>query len=340
MCGLRSQTTLILPLLIILMIGSVVHVRLWANDTKNEDIYFAWVEGGRILAGENPYSRIHAGDMHVNDKYATYFPVFYGFSALTQWAGLSGFAAWIVFWRSVFLGCNLAIAGMLYFLTYPRGRLLGAGFAAAFWLFNRWTLYVTQVAHLDFIAIALLIASLGLFFRHRRASLLLFSLSLGVKQIAIFLAPLYLIWTWHTARQDRLKQTLQAGALIASIPTLVSLPFLAWDAAGFIKSLIFSVTRNPVDHFSVTSLDGYMGWLGMTARLPLFLMLVAVYGLAWRGQIGLYMSSLLALVTFTDFNAVLFRQYLTWIVPLIPLAVLERVRSGGVCDDARNAQSP
>lgn len=337
---LRHQTVFILCLLIILTAGAIVHARLWGSDTTGEDIHYAWIEGGRLLAGENPYSRILAGDMHVNDKYATYFPVFYGFSALTQWAGLSDYATWIAFWRVIFLACNLAIAAMLYFLVYPRGRLLGASFAAAFWLFNRWPLHVTQIAHLDFMAIALLIASLGLFYRHRRASLLLFSLSLGVKQLAIFLVPLYLIWTWQTTRQDRLKQTVRAGVLIASIPVLTSLPFLAWNAEGFIKSLAFSVTRNPADHLSVPSFDGQMGWLGLAARLPMLMMLLAVYGLAWRKQIGFYLGVLLALVIFIDFNAVLFRQYFAWIVPLIPLVVVDWIHAGdlsgrGVSDNLK-----
>ena len=330
----------VLCLLGILVAGVVVHVRLWDWNTEGEDIHYAWQEGARILTDENPYSRILAGNMHDNDKYATYFPVFYELSALTQWAGLSDYAAWIAFWRVVFLACNLAIAVMLYLLVYPRGRLLGASFAAAFWLFNRWTLYVTQVAHLDFVAIFFLIASLGLFHRHRKISLLLFSLSLGVKQIAIFLVPLYLIWIWRTTRQDRLKQTLCAGLLIASIPVLTSLPFLAWNAEGFIKSVIFSVTRNPADHFGAPSVGGHMGWPGITARLPLFFMLLAVYGLAWRGQMGIYLGSLLTLATFVDLNAVLFRQYLAWIVPLIPLAIVDRAHPDSLRGHAGDHDTP
>ena len=324
-------------LLVILVTGALAHVQLWNRDTKGEDVYYSWVEGSRLLNGEDPYARILAGNMRENDKYATYFPGFYGLSALTQAAGLRDYEAWIAFWRVIFLAFDLAIAAMLYLLIYPRGRLLAASFAAAFWLFSRWTLHVTQVAHIDFIPIFLMIASLGLFRRHRWAALLLLSLSLSVKQIAVFLVPLYLIWTWQSARQDKLKQTLLAGLAIASVPILTSLPFLAWHAEGFVKSLAFSVTRNPVDHFSVPSIDGQMGWLGLPARLPMLVMLLAVYALAWRRKVGMYVASLFAMSTFVDFNSVLFRQYLAWIIPLVPLVMLDLWESA---DRASNPQTP
>lgn len=317
---LQSHKIALLALLVILLAGAVVNVRVWNLETKGEDIYYAWVEGGRILGGENPYARVLAGNMRDNDKYATYFPAFYELSALTQWAGLHDYEPWIAFWRVVFLAFNLAIGALLFLLLYPRGQLLAAVFAAAFWLFNRWTLHVTQVAHLDFVPIFLLLISLGLFRKHRWASLLLFSLSLSVKQIGIFLAPLYLIWTWQAVevKGDRLKHTLLAALVIASAPFVTSVPFLAWNAEGLVKSVLFSVTRNPADHFNVASLDGLMGWLGWPGRLPMFALLVLGYALAWRRKVGLYTGSLVVMAIFVNFNTVLFRQYLAWIVPLIP----------------------
>ena len=67
----------------------------------------------------------------------------------------------------------------------------------SFWYFNRWVLTASQIAALDFIPIFLVVVSLGVFERHRKTSLLLFSLSLAIKQIAIFIAPLYLIWEYQ-----------------------------------------------------------------------------------------------------------------------------------------------
>jgi len=312
-------------LLALLVAGAAVNVRLWNSDTKGEDIYYAWVEGGRILNGESPYARVLAGNMRDNDKYATYFPVFYELSALTQWAGLRDYEPWIAFWRTIFLAFNLAIGAALFFLLYPRGQLLAATFASAFWLFNRWVLHVTLVAHLDVIPIFLVIISLGIFRKHRWSSLFLFSLSLGVKQIGIFLAPLYLIWTWQavTTGRDRLRQILLAALVIASVPLVSSLPFLAWNAEGLVKSVLFSATRNPGDHFGAASADGLMGWVGLPAKLPMLGLLALAYGLAWRRKIGMYVATLLVVASFLDFNSVLFLQYLAWLVPLIPLAMCD-----------------
>ncbi len=321
----QHRTIAVACLLVILLAGVVVNVRLWKIDTHYEDIFWAWGEGERLVKGENPYARILAGNMQENHKYPTYFPLFYELSGLTQWAGLHNYEPWIAFWRVIFLAFNLAIAAALFTLIYPRGQLIAAAFAACFWLFNRWTLYVSQVAHLDFIPIFLLIVSLSLFRKHRWVSLLLYSLSLGIKQIGIFVAPLYLIWTWQAVevKSDRLKQTLLAALVIASVPLATSLPFIAWNAEGLVKSVLFSVTREPADDLRLASLDAWMGWLGWPGRLPMFALLVLTYVLAWRRKVGLYTGPLLVMATFVSFNTVFFRQYVAWIVPLLPLVLCD-----------------
>jgi len=52
-------------------------------------------------------------------------------------------------------------------------------------------------------------------------------------------------------------------------------------------------------------------------------LLLLTYLLAWQGKIGRHAAVLLVMVTFIDFNSVLFSQYLIWLVPFIPLAVGE-----------------
>jgi hypothetical protein len=325
MLATSGRKVAMLCLLGLLLAGAAVNARFWKLDTTEQDIYYAWVEGGRILNRENPYARVLAGNMLDNDKYATYFPLFYELSALTEWAGLRDYGSWIGFWRAIFLAINLAIAATLFLLVYPRGKLLAAIFAAAFWLFNRWTLHVSAIAHLDFVPILLLLVSLGLFRKHRLAALFLFSLSLAVKQIGIFLAPLYLVWTWHAveAKRDHLRQTLLAALVIASVPFLTALPFLIWNVEGFARSVFFSVTRIPMDHFGTVSIDGLLGWPGAVGKLPMLVLMLLVTILAWRGRIGPYTGALLVMATFVNFNAVLFTQYLVWVVPFIPLVICD-----------------
>jgi Gpi18-like mannosyltransferase len=326
----NKKAVALICLFLITIVGIVVHTQLWVFDTAEEDIYYVWLEGKRLLAGENPYARILLGNMRENDKYATYFPLFYWLSALTQLLGFRDYSTWLAFWRPVFLMFNIGIAGLI-FSRLNKNNLFTVGlFAALFWLLNRWTLHVTQIAHIDFVPVFFLLSSLITFKRYRYTSLLLFSLSLAFKQIAVFLIPLYLIWVWQATEREKVKNVAIALLIILSIPLITSIPFLLWNAEGFFKSILFSATRNPGGHFNVSSLDVFIGeifpgFVGLKAKLPMLFLMGLVYLSALRGKIGIYMSALLTLSVFVDFNSVLFRQYFVWTVPLLPLALCDFV---------------
>ena len=322
----RKSRWALLLLVVLLVAATIVNAGQTTRETQGEDIYYSWVEGQRLLAGENPYARVLTGNMRENQKYATYFPLFYILSAASQIAGLRDYPQWVSAWRIVFTLFDLAIGVLVFWLLYRRQLVLAALFGAAFWLFNRWTLHVVQVAHMDFITIFLFLLSLALFDRHRSTSLLLLSFSLAIKQIAVFTIPLYLIWTWQAAKPERAVRDLgQAVLLIASVPVIVSLPFLVWNAEGLVKSVVFSATRFPADHFGAPSVDGLLGWIGIPAKAPMLIMMALAYGLAWRRQVGLYIGALFVMASFVDFNSVLFRQYLAWVVPLLPLVLVDVV---------------
>jgi hypothetical protein len=152
-------------------------------DTQGEDICYAYVEGQRLLTGENPYVRVLQGDMLTNEKYATYSPVFYLFSALLQMAGWRTYDACIEVWR------------VLAVVQYT-----GIGLAAsAFWMASHWATLVLTILHLDLAALLLLVLSMLSWQKHRVTSLLLLSASLGLKRISVFVVPLYLAWAWKDA---------------------------------------------------------------------------------------------------------------------------------------------
>jgi hypothetical protein len=287
---------------------------------ENQDIYFSYVEGRRLLEGKNPYKRVLEGDMLENQKYATYFPVFYELSYISQKLGLHPYLSWLIFWKKIFAIFEFGIALLLY-IALAREKLEWIGvFAAAFWLFNRWTLKVVEMSNLDFIPIFFMLLSLMLFPRKKWLSLFLFSLSLGFKQIAIFLAPLYLIWVWHSAAQkDRWKELILAGLVIVSVPLVSGIPFLIWNAEGFIKSILFSATRYGSNQFEIPSLDQIMGWQGLSARLGMLALMCAVYFAALRGYGKKYFAALLVMSIFLDYNSVLYSQYPAWVVPLLPM---------------------
>lgn len=300
-----------------------VNLRFWSIDTVGYDTYYSWVEGRRILRGQNPYERILHGSMEENNKYATYFPLFYEASAVVHQLGLRQYHEWIGFWRYIFLFCNIAIGLLMVGILQSRRTWVLALLGMAFWYFNRWTLNTSESAALDFIPILLMVLSLALFSRYRRTSLLLYSISLAIKQIAIFLVPLYLIWEFHQTRSVR--KTILAGLWIASIPLLVSIPFLVWNAEGFFKSIAFSGTRAALNHFGAASVDDLLNLEGWIARLPLLIMLCAAYLAAWHKTTRRYGSAMMVMAIFIAFNSVLFEHYPVWLMPLLPLAVSEWV---------------
>lgn len=291
---------------------------------ENQDIYYSYLEGRRLREGKNPYARVLEGDMLENQKYATYFPVFYELSFVSQNLGLKQSFAWIAFWKVIFVIFEFAVGFLLYAaLAQRRLEWLGV-FAAGFWLFNRWTLKVVEMSNLDFIPIFFMLLSLLLFPRHKWWALFLFSLSLGFKQIAIFMAPLYLIWIWRAAtEQTRWRDLALATLLIVSVPLVSGIPFLFWNAEGFIKSIVFSATRYGSNQFDIPSLDQIMGWQGVSARLVMLALMGAVYVAVWRGYGKKYFAAFLVMTVFLDYNAVLYSQYPAWVAPLVPLVLLD-----------------
>lgn len=311
--------------LAIALIAVRVNLRFWSLDTVGSDTYYSWIEGRRILDGRNPYERILHGNMEENEKYSTYFPLFYEASALVQDMGIRQYQAWIDFWRYFFLAGNIATGLALCAIIFSRRTWALALLAMPFWYFNRWTLSASATVALDFIPIFLMVLSLGMFERYRKTSLLLFSFSLAIKQIAIFLAPLYLVWEYQQSRS--IKKTVIAGLLIMSIPLLSSIPFLLWNAEGFVKSIAFSATRTALNHFGAESIDSILNLNGLLARLPFLIMLCAGYFTAFQKAMGRYGSAMLVMGIFIAFNSILFLHYPAWLMPLLPLAASEWLNS-------------
>ena len=318
-----SLVTSFIATILICYFASQINQAIPKPDLIDQDIYYSYVEGQRLVNGENPYARILDGDMRKNRKYATYFPVFYELSYLSQKMGLTEYEPWIIFWQSIFMVFEFGIALILYW-QFVRNKMEWIGvFSVAFWVFNRWTVRVVRLANLDFIPVFFLLLSLVIFSKHKWWGLFFFSLSLGLKQVAIFLAPLYLIWVWRQTPRDRIKNTLLAGLVILSIPVISSIPFLLWNAQGLIMSLLFSATRSATTGLGVPSLDEIAGWEGPKGRLVMLGLMAAAYLITLRGYGRKFFSSFFVMSIFLDFNTVLYSQYPCWIAPILPLMLLE-----------------
>ena len=317
----RIKSLIILSLfLTVLTFGIVVNLQFWNfGSPRKEDIYYIYLNGKSLLNGINPYETILSGDMLVNQKYSTYLPLMYLFSWISQAAGLTAFGNWLSFWRVIFLLFNLSIASLLFYILAKKNLVVFALFASLFWLFNRWTLHVGKTADIDFVAIFFLMMSLLCFGRHRLLSYLFLGVSLGIKQVGVLLLPLFLIWVWKQAQIQPWKNSAKAVIWAALIPALISLPFLLWNWEGFVRSILFSGTRLAMASFDVYSLDEFIGLMGLAARVPLGVMLLLIYWIVWKRDVGLYLPILLVMAVFVFFNPVMFTSYLVWVVPWIPL---------------------
>lgn len=311
--------------------GFFVHHHFWqtpADALQGHDMYYIWLEGKRILAGENPYARVLAGNLRENDKYATYFPIAYFLSALVQKLGFLEYRDWLYFWRPVSFICHMGIVGLTLQYFQKRGLLILGIAAATIVLLSRWSLYIVRVHHLEFAAIVFLVFSLVLLKTKTRLALLLFSISLGIKQIAIFLLPLYLIYLWK--KRDRYARNLFLGFLIIlSVPLVTSLPFIIWNTDGFFKSVLFSATRLGANHIDgVPSIDviffaEYPWLVGLRAKLLMLLLMGLVYLSSLKERIGIFTASTITMMAFLYFNSVLFLQYFIWPLCLVPFALIE-----------------
>ena len=304
-------------------IVSFVEQILYTN-TVGTDIALTYEAGSDIIHGKNPYDRILSGNLQDNSSYATYLPLFYVLSAGSQLAGLHEYSAWIGFWRPVFLLFALATAGLLFSLFWKRGWYALAFFGALFFLLNRWSLYIATVGLFDFIPIFFLVLSLLFLKKRPYASLFLFGLSLSFRHISAILLPLYVIELWQaTSSKDRIKKTFLGALSLILIPLAVSIPFMVANMTSFLKSMAFSFTRGPVTHFSVPSVDAFLGLVGPSSKVELLVLLGLVYVVYARKYVGFFTASLLAFLVFLNFHSVWFAQYMAYAAPIGVVALLE-----------------
>ncbi len=336
----RAHWLALFTLLVVLITGVAIHTSLWElrpedwdvrhifnQDNKFEltqqDIFAVYTEGDRLSRGINPYARVleQGGDMRWNLTFPAYLPVMYSLSALIEGIGVTDFLDYLSVLRWFYLAANLGIAYLLFYVPYHRyNALLFGAFSALFWLMNRWVVHITMIYHFDFLALLPFLISLALWPRHRRLSLLLFGLSLAVKHMAIFMAPVYLVWIARTTEKPSLRRLVEGALWMGAVPLLVALPFMVWNLEGFFKSLLISLTRVAESHFGVPDFATVFTLSGASAKLPMFGLFLLIYGLAWRNRLRPFAAGLFVMAVFLDYNAVLFRQYMVWIVPLIPLA--------------------
>lgn len=307
--------------LIVLGVALPVNNRKFGEVRKGEDIYYIHKDAQTIAQGQNPYTRTLSGNMKDNDKYATYFPLFYELGAIPIALGMKEYRHWLMFWQ-VIMAFFLAGCGFLLFhMLRTRTHMGLALFFLFFFFFHRWIINIGLIAHIDLIAVFFLLLSLSYLEQNFKKALLWFGVSLAIKQIAIFLAPLYLVWAWH--RHPGWKYQLKSTLIAASVPLVVSLPFLLDNFKAFVYSVLFSATRRPVANFEAKSFDALVGMGGLVAKLPMLGLMTAAFVLAYKKIIGPYTSVFMVMMIFVGYNSVFFKQYFAWTIALLPLVMID-----------------
>jgi hypothetical protein len=287
------------------------------------DIGVEFRTGIDLRQGINPYKRISTDDLLRNEKFATLLPAYYYFLLGIAHISNYEFETYIDAFRAVIYLSQIVGGFYLYMIFRRKGHKLLGFLALAFYLLNRWNIDNTADLKQDSIAIGILMASLYYFEDRPKASYFLYGLSLAIKQIGVFILPLYLLPFLQGKRA--FKNNLKNSIWIL-IPTLApALTFMMDDLFTFMLSMIFSFTRAPASNASVTF--GYerilvrYNFTGIGFLTPFFYMLprAILVLLSLSAIAGLYLGKIkksfyifTAFLIFATFNPVVYDQYLVW----------------------------
>jgi hypothetical protein len=310
------------------------------------DIYFEYEAAKELQKGGNPYNRILEGNMIENDKYATQLPLyFYTLSYIRQMSG-NGFEEFLENFRVIVFWSHVVGGVMIYLLFREANKKLYGYCASLFFLFNVWSLNSFLNLKQDLPAIALLLLSY-FFFRKskfRWLSYILYGLSLGIKHIGVFIAPMYLMPLIH--KQDSYKK-FGINVLLLFLTIFIPSASLFFDnPASFINSMLFSLTRTPLDSeitFGYNKLlttynpsfnTGTL-YQQLLPRLPLLISSLLCFLLLVLKRIPISMYLFLSVLVFATFNPIIFPQYFTWVTPLASICILDYVQA-----DIRRVKKP
>lgn len=303
----------------------------WGNKP---DIHYEYLAAENISQGINPYNKVLEGNLVWNKKYATLFPLYYYFLLSIAWFSKFQF---IDFYHNLgkVLYLFQFIAFLFTYLQFRKNDKKVLGFlAGAFLVLNRWSIANVSSSKQDFIAIAGLMASFYFLNRKVRLAYLLYGLSLGIKHLGIFFAPIYLLPL--ITKERKLKDFIVDVSMIA-IPIIIpSIPFIIDNAKSFFLSIAFSFTRAPESDNGI--LYGYQRLLTLyntenyanlstftllLPRLPLVLFSILNVFMLFTKRIGKFSYVLFAIIIFISFNPVYFDQYLLWLTPFVLYSIVD-----------------
>lgn len=292
---------------------------------RRTDIRAQYDDARLLTEGINPYSRITNPDLP-QDRFTFYFPGFLLTTASAIYLGADTYERWLSGWRLASLLIHLSIGALLFTLIFKRGSLLLAIIGSAFWFFSRWPLALYRSGQIDGPAILLLLLSICLWKKRRDLSCLLFGLSLAVKQMAIFLFPLYLFWTWQERSSENRTPTalVRTTLLCAVIPALLCLPFFIWNPGDFIATTLFPLTRAATEP---EAFHAFLGLEGIKRKLPFLALLILVYIQVVSNRLTRYQQACLVLLVLISFTNTYFSRHFNWLLPFLILIATDARKS-------------
>ncbi|MBD3388587.1 MAG: hypothetical protein GF416_05920 [Candidatus Altiarchaeales archaeon] len=269
--------------------------------------------------GENPYRMMENTSLSHVGGHPSYMPLVYITGAGISKLG-SSLEEWSYLMRLLSLVCDLGVAFLIFKAAMGRGNPLLGLFGAAFWSFNRFSLIVLKDGHWDIITLFFLVWSIHLMERRPKIACLLLGAAISIKQFPVVLAPVYVLML-----RERLG-FVKSSALVLAVPLLVSTPFLMWNSTAFTKAIGQTAVRPNSGvsmRFSDSPLLDFTGDSGMLSRAPLIILYAILYALVHMGWVRPYSAALISFTLFLSYNPYIYGRYFTWIMPFLPLTLLE-----------------
>ncbi len=309
----------------------VTYSQISRHTYKSSDIASIWNAGHDLCKGRSPYARMKKEGKNGKPvvRAPIYLPGAYILICAVEKLGYNTHKKWQKVWEPALVVLHIAIGVMLFILLFEKGHPALAFFVILFWLFSRFSIQTLVTRQTNTLALFPLLLSLAFINTRRTASLLLFGFSLVLKQVAVFLAPLYLVWCWNDRKSW--SDFRRSVFLILIIPFAATLPFIIRDYESFFMAIFY-----PTMHLAPGGYAGYPAAVrSIHPALPTILMLVSmalVYLAALRRRLPEVTAALLVMMCFIAFNNIIFSQYFLWFFALVPIALLDWVHAGDRCD--------
>jgi hypothetical protein len=292
-----------------------------SQSYRLSDIGAIWREGDRLCHSTNPYARIQAHPEKPIKHAPNYLPGLYILACGLEFLGYDSNDKFEALWGPIVLLLQLTLGLGFFIFFFRRGQAGLAFFALTVWLFSRFSVHTVTSRQPNTLALLPLLLSLVLYDSRKNISLVLFSLSLCMKHVAVFLLPLYLIWCWQTGKTR--VELARNVAWFTALPALLLLPFLIWDHHSLFQSLLYPTSRPP----SLGSYKGYPEFIANVHQsLPRLLMLLSmclIYITALRRQLPRLSAAFLVMFCFVAFNPTIFTQYFFWCFAVMLLAICD-----------------